>query len=200
MNANNDKSTNIFTGAVIMLVSAAMAVCAQSQTSPARPRQRAVSQTHPKLQALNVKPGLWKTTLTRTKAGELPLPAEMLNRLTPEQRARLEERMRANSGNSNSTTYESCLTKQDLDNPDFTDKRQCTWKTLQSTSTKVKGSASCYYRDSGMKLTGSGEFVAVDQEHVRGTMHMSVTGRGNTMNTNTVFTSKWLKASCGNVK
>jgi hypothetical protein len=50
-----------------------------------------------------------------------------------------------------------------------------------------------------MKVSGSGEFVALDQEHVKGNMHMKATGGGREMNTNTVFTSKWLSSDCGNV-
>ncbi|HTE88846.1 MAG TPA: hypothetical protein VK639_07845 [Terriglobales bacterium] len=50
-----------------------------------------------KLQPLNVKTGLWETTTTRITSGEIPIPAEMLARLTPEQRAKMEARMKANS-------------------------------------------------------------------------------------------------------
>src|SRR5882724_1490051 len=50
-----------------------------------------------KFQPLDVKTGLWETTTTNTHSGEMPLPAELLDRLTPEQRARMEARMKANS-------------------------------------------------------------------------------------------------------
>jgi hypothetical protein len=152
-----------------------------------------------KSQPLNVKTGLWQSTMISTRTGELPLPESTLERLTPEQRARLEERMKAN-GQTNTMTYKSCLTKEDLENPDFTDKKQCTWTTLELSSTKAKGSAICNYPESGMKLSGNGEIIVVDQEHVKGTIHMTATGGGRKMNTSGTLTSKWLASSCGSVK
>ena len=56
------------------------------------------------LQPLNIKPGLWEQTVNTTIAGEMPISTEMLNRLTPEQRARMEERMKANSAAHTHTT------------------------------------------------------------------------------------------------
>lgn len=152
-----------------------------------------------KIQPLNIKPGLWQTTMTVNRAGEMPLPANMLSRLTPEQRARLEARMKAHPTNVHTTTYKSCMTKKELEKPNFTAKRECTWTTLQSSSTKVKGSAVCTYPEEEMKVKGSGEFVALDREHVKGSMHMVATGNGRTMNTTTDFTSKWLGSNCGDV-
>lgn len=153
-----------------------------------------------KLQPLNVKTGLWESTMTYTRAGALPLPAGTLERLSPEQRARLEERMKANSSESNTMTHKSCLKKEDLENPDFIDKQQCTWTTLESTSAKAKGSAVCEYREIGAKLSGTGEIVAVDQEHIKGTIHMTATGSGKRMITDGTLTAKWLGSSCGSVK
>jgi Protein of unknown function (DUF3617) len=153
-----------------------------------------------KLQPLNVKTGLWQSTTTYTRAGELPIPASTLDRLTPEQRARLEERMKANSGQTTTLSYKSCLKKEDLENPDFTDKKQCTWTTLESSSARAKGSAICNYPESGMKLSGMGEIIAMDQEHIKGTIHMTATGNGRKMTTDSRLAAKWLGASCGNVK
>ena len=157
------------------------------------------SKASAKLQPLNVKTGLWETTTTYKMAGELPVPPEMLNRLTPEQRARMEERMKARSGQSNTITYQNCMTKEELENPDFTDRKQCTWTTLEVSSTHAKGSATCQ-PDSGMTLSGSGEINVVDQEHVKGSLHMNATGSGRGMATDTTFTSKWLGSECGNKK
>jgi hypothetical protein len=44
-----------------------------------------------KIQPLNVKLGLWETTHTTTTSGQMPIPPEMLAKLTPEQRAKMEE-------------------------------------------------------------------------------------------------------------
>ena len=157
-------------------------------------------QTIHKIQPLNVRPGLWQTTTTVARTGEMPLPAEMLSRLTPEQRARLEARMKSDSARAHTKTYKRCLTREQLDNPDFTKDEQCTWTTLQSNSTHIKGAVSCNYKDSSMKLQGSGEFVALDREHVKGSVHMTASGNGRTMDTTSDLSSKWLGPNCGNVK
>ncbi len=182
----------------LALASLAVAVAtmpAQSQQN-GEPKQSAAA----KVQPLNVKTGLWESTMTYTRAGELPIPAGTLNRLTPDQRARLEARMKANSSQSNTMTYKSCVKKEDLENPDFTDKKQCTWTTLESSSTRTRGSAVCEYPEIGAKLTGTGDIIAVDQEHIKGTIHMTGTGSGHKMDTDGKLTAKWLGPSCGNVK
>jgi len=153
-----------------------------------------------KLQPLKVKPGLWESRTTINRTGELPIPASALERLTPQQRGRLEARMKANSGQSKTTTHKSCLKKEDLDHPNFTDKQQCTWTTLESTGTRFKGTATCDYREMGAKLSGTGEFIAVDEEHIKGTIHLIATGNSRKMVTDGTLTSKWLGSSCGNAK
>jgi hypothetical protein len=183
----------------LILVLELVTLNAQQQDSTAAQRSAAPA----KLQPLNVKTGLWETTATYSMAGELPVAPEMLNRMTPQQRARLEQAMKAESGNAKTMTYQGCLKKEDLEHPNFTDKKQCTWTTLESSSTKVKGSASCVFKDPEMsdaKVNGSGEFVAIDQEHVKGSMHMKVTGAGHEMNSNSTFASRWLKSDCGGVQ
>ena len=158
----------------------------------------------PKLQVqirpLNVKPGLWETTTTYKRSGAPPVSPEMLSRLTPEQRARLEQRMSANSGGStNTATDQHCVTKEDVEKADFGQgKGECTYSIETSTSTQGKGSYSCDVE--GMKVNGDLEITAPDPEHIKGTSHGSLNGGGRTMNVESTFTSKFLSASCGSVK
>ena len=184
--------------AVVIVLAAVAAISAQSgQPQPSKGTKP--QPLNVKLQPLNVKTGLWESTVTYTRAGQLSIPAGTLARLTPAQRARLEERAKANSGNSTTTTHQSCLKKEDLENPDFTDKKKCTWTTLESSSTGAKGSATCDYQEMDAKLSGTGEFIVVDQEHVNGTVHMTGTAGGRSMNTDAKFAAKWLGSSCANI-
>src|SRR5262245_49843809 len=65
-----------------------------------------------KLQPLNVKIGLWEVTHTMSMSGMPPIPAELLAKMTPEQKAQLEERMKARSAEPpHSTTEKQCVTK-----------------------------------------------------------------------------------------
>jgi hypothetical protein len=154
------------------------------------------------LQPLNIKPGLWERTINTTIAGEMPIPAEMLNRLTPEQRARMEERMKANSAaHAHTTTEKHCLSQEDLEKNRFLNLdrgKECTPTITSSTSTSAKGRLSC--DSEGMKMTGALEVLAPDSEHVNGSWHATTNGAGHTMNVDSTFTSKWLGSSCGGVK
>lgn len=148
-----------------------------------------------KFTPLNVKPGLWEKTVNYKMAGALPIPAAMLDKLTPEQRARFEERMKASSaGNSRTQTDKECITKEQLQEPIGNNDKRCVWTILESTPSKAKGKVAC--EEQGMKMTGNGEFTAPDQEHMNGSMHVASTGGGNSMTVDSTFAFKWLGASC----
>jgi hypothetical protein len=135
------------------------------------------------------------------RTGEMPIPTEMLNRLTPEQRARMEERMKANSGgHANTETEKHCVTREDLerDRLKIAEAKECTTTVVNSTTTNLKGKIVC--ETAGMHATGVLELVAVDSEHVNGSYHSTADGNNHTMNLEGTWTSKWLGSSCGDVK
>jgi len=162
--------------------------------------QKVPNQSRLQIQPLNLKPGLWETTRTYKRSGTPPVLPETLARLTPEQRARLEQRMNANSGAStNTTTDKHCVTKEDVEKADFGQgKGECTYNIETTTSTQGKGSYSCNVE--GMNVNGTLEIIASDPEHITGSSHGSLNGGGRTMNVETTFTSKFLSASCGDSK
>jgi hypothetical protein len=158
-------------------------------------------QSTTKLQALNIKLGLWESTRTIKRTGEMPIPAELLNRLTPEQRARMEERMKANSvGHTSTETEKHCVTREDLerDRLKIAEAKECTTTVVHSTSTNLKGKIVC--ETAGMHATGMLELVAADPQHVVGSYHSTVDGNDHTMNLEGTWTSKWLGSNCGDVK
>ena len=185
----------------MLLTFFALAVGAQNQKSPKNANPQAGQPAGVKLQPMNVKPGLWESTTTMNIAGEMPVPAEVLNRLTPEQRARMEARMKANSnGHTNTDTHKSCVTKEDIENQrlHLGDSNGCTQTIISSTSTSAKANISCEVE--GMTGNGTYEVEALDPEHIQGTSHATMTGNGQTRNVDGKFTSKWLGASCEGVK
>ena len=192
---------------VVVVLMVAVAGClvplswAQTQRSAKEMRAPADSQPAPKLQPLNVKPGLWESTRTISRAGEMPIPAEMLNRLTPEQRARMEERMKAKSAaHTNTTTEQHCVTKEDVerDRLKLAEAKECTTTVLNSTTTTVKAKLVC--DQEGMHATGTLELVAADPEHVNGSYQSTVNAGGQAMNVQGTWASKWLGSSCGDVR
>ena len=182
----------------VLLTGFALASSAQKQKSVKQAAAPAAGPAGVKLQPMDVKPGLWETTTAMTVAGEMPVPAEMLKRLTPQQRARMEARMKANSAaHTNTHTSRSCVTKEDIEKfqSDFgTRENGCTPTILSSTSTSAKAKISCDTQ--GMTGTGTYEVEALDSEHLKGTSHAVMTGNGNTMNVDGRFTSKWVGSSC----
>jgi len=184
----------LLTGITITTI---LAPAAFTQT---RDIQKVPNQSKLEIQPLNIKLGLWETTTTTKRAGAPPISPEMLARLTPEQRARLEQRISANSGGiTNTTTDKHCVTKEDVEKADFGQgKGDCTYSIETSTSTHGKGSYSCNVE--GMNVNGTLDITASDPEHISGSSHGSLNGGNQTMNVESTFTSKFLSSSCGNAK
>ena len=149
---------------------------------------------------LNVKLGLWETTSTHTMTGQMPVTPEMMQNLTPEQRARVEAAMKGQAtGKPTTMTYKSCLTKEQLDRGTaFKNDKECTETPINSTSNKLTVKMVCDVE--GAKANGTVEFQALSPDHVKGQGKMTVTGAGHTMNSSSTFDSKWLGSDCGSVK
>ena len=153
-----------------------------------------------KVQPLNVKVGLWEVTTTTTTSGQMPIPAELLARLTPEQRARMEERMKANSAEKTRTiTHKQCMTKEKLakESAFGQDDRRCTRTVVSSSESKVELKMQCGVE--GMKGEGTGVVEALNSESVKSSVHIVAIGGGHTMNSNSSSTAKWIGPVCGTV-
>jgi hypothetical protein len=185
-------------GATVSVLTIIVAVHIFAQQKPQKPD---LGKTSPsaKVVPLNIKPGLWETTINSNVDGGMPIPAGMLERLSPEQRARFEERMKANSAaHSRTATHTKCVTKEDIEKQklDFASSKECTPTVITSTSTAAKGKLSCEMDE--MKSTATFDVEAPDQEHLKGSSHGTISGSGHSMKIDTTFTSKWLGSSCGN--
>jgi hypothetical protein len=159
----------------------------------------AVAVAAQKIEPLNVKLGLWEMTMASKMSGQLPIPAEYLSRLTPEQRAKLEEGMKARAaGPAQTHTYKSCLTKEKMETNPFADKQNCTNTVLTSTSSRIALKVQC--TEKNVTLSGNGEFEALSTESVKGSAHMTSTNGDHTMNSELTYTGKWIGSACGDVK
>lgn len=178
----------------LLVFSASTRLSGQSQDQKAKEPPKSVATV--KIQPLNVKPGLWETTTTYKTSGAPPLSPETLAKLSPEQRARLEERMRANSaGSTNTATDKHCVTKDDIEKADFGEgKGECSYTIQSSTSTQAQGKYSCLIQ--GMKISGAVDIAAPDPEHVNGSSQGSMSAGGREMNIESTFASKFLGARC----
>jgi len=155
-------------------------------------------------QPLNVKTGLWQVTSTHTLSGLPPITPEMqarMARLTPEQRAKIEGMMKAQSGGTPTTThYKKCITPKDLTTNPWTNGpgESCTWNIQNSTGTdmELQGSSCAAGRNEGMKTDVAVKLHVIDPENVSATMQGSSTGNGRTMNFTGSYTGKWVNSSC----
>jgi len=153
------------------------------------------------VQPFNVKPGLWEVTVTTQMSGAPPIPPDVLAKMTPEQRARLEAAMQARGSQSpKNIVQKHCIKQEDLEKGlNMADTNENCKRTV-ATSTGSKQEVKIACEMSGVKVDGVVRFEALDSEHVKFSAQMNGSGGGNTMTTNTSGTSKWLGAACGDVK
>lgn len=144
---------------------------------------------------LNVKPGEWESTLTNETTGQLPIPQEMIDKMSPEQRAKMEAMMKARGMQGARTTVtKSCVKKEDLDKPFGHENKSCKQSIVTSSATKQEIHMECEM--GGGKQVGTLTFEAVDSSTVKGSMQMTASNGGRTMNMNSTFSAKWLGPAC----
>jgi len=145
---------------------------------------------------LDVKLGQWETTTTTDSSGLPPIPPELLQRLTPEQRAKMEEMMKSRaSAGPKTTTRKSCLKKEDLDKAlSFGSDERCNRTIVTSSRSKQDIHLECAI--GGGKQTGTIRVEALSSENVKGAMQMTMSGGDRTMNMNYSFNAKWIGPVC----
>jgi hypothetical protein len=145
---------------------------------------------------LDVKTGQWEGTNTSATTGAPPIPPEVLSRMSPEQRAKMEENIKA-MGAPRTTTTKSCVTKEQIAKAFDMGQQQksCTRTVVTSSATKQEIHIEC--STDKMKSTGTLRVEALNSESVKGSMQMTMTGAGNNaMTMNSTFTAKWLGPTC----
>jgi Protein of unknown function (DUF3617) len=147
---------------------------------------------------LNVKTGQWESTMSGESTGQLPIPQDMLDKMTPEQRAKMEAMLKARGMQGPRTSvYKSCLRKEDLAKPSFGNdetQKSCKQTIVTSSATKMEIHMDCEM--GGGKQTGTFKFEALDSGTVKGTMQMTASNGGRVMNINNNFSAKWVGPAC----
>jgi Protein of unknown function (DUF3617) len=152
--------------------------------------------------SLDVKPGLWEVTSTGEVSGTPPIPAEQLAKLAPAQRAQVVAAMTAAMAAANKpVVFKQCLTEKSLQrgfepDPNMA-KDSCKQTVVSSTSTVLQVQMEC---TGPQKVSGTIHFEAASSEAVTGTVDMTVSDGGNTIQVSRTLQSKWLGADCGKVK
>jgi hypothetical protein len=146
---------------------------------------------------LNVKTGQWEATTTTETSGQLPVPQEMLDKMTPEQRAKMEAAMKARGMQGPQTAVNKhCVRKEDLSKAfgQGDQNKSCKQTLVASTATKQEVHLDC--ENAGGKQTGTFRLEALDSGSVKGSMQMTASSGGRAMNVNSTFSAKWLGPTC----
>jgi hypothetical protein len=143
---------------------------------------------------LNVKTGLWEMTSATQMSGMPPLPKEMLEKLTPEQRAQIEATIKQSSGPRTDVSRD-CVTERDLERPfEAGDREECKYELVRSTRTSQEWKLAC----TG-DVQGSGFFKinTPTPETMNGVLDISVGNGDSRMTVKADIKGRWLGADCG---
>ena len=123
------------------------------------------------------------------------IPPDVLARLTNEQRALMEERLKGKP-----ITRKTCVKREDMDKPLTmgNDDKACTRTLVTSSGSKQEIHVECTREKT--KSSGTIIIEAVNSENVKGAVQMTVTSGDQTRNINSNFTAHWIGPSCGQEK
>jgi len=151
------------------------------------------------IEPLDIKPGLWEITLTVRTSGVPPMPPEALAKLTPEERSRIETKVKARVAEGPRTTVKrSCLEEKELHQP-LALTFGANGQGCQQTVTSASRTGQEIRVECGKDAAHGGGTVrieAMDPEHVKVSSHWSATDGARTMRMNSIATLKWLGEIC----
>ncbi|WP_116807780.1 DUF3617 domain-containing protein [Steroidobacter cummioxidans] len=145
---------------------------------------------------LNVKLGLWEMTSTMRFSGVPPLPKEVLDKMTPQQRAKMIADLKAAAAEEpEPETSSECVTQADLDNPfKSSNSEDCTSTIVRTTRTTQEIRMVC----TG-KTKGSGTFKVntPTPETMNGTLDLKAGDGPDAFVIKGTIKGRWLGADCG---
>ncbi|WP_129641724.1 DUF3617 domain-containing protein [Peristeroidobacter agariperforans] len=145
---------------------------------------------------LNVKLGLWEMTSIVRFSGVPPLPKEVMDKMTPQQRAKLAADLKAAAAEEpEPETSSECITQEDLDKPfKSADPDDCTSTVVRTTRTSQEFRMVC----TG-KTKGSGTFKVntPTPETMNGTIDLKAGEGPDAFVIKGTIKGRWLGADCG---
>ncbi|MET0535412.1 MAG: DUF3617 domain-containing protein, partial [Steroidobacter sp.] len=145
---------------------------------------------------LNVKLGLWEITSLSRFSGMPPLPKDVLDKMTPQQRADMEAKIKAAAAEEPEPEVSSeCITQDDLDKPfNSANAEECTQTIVRTTRNTQEIRLAC----SG-KVKGAGTFriVTPTPESMTGDLDLKVGEGASAMSITSKIKGRWLGADCG---
>jgi len=132
-------------------------------------------------------------------SGMPPIPN--LDKMPPEQRARIEGAMKGMNG-PHSTTQKRCMTKESIDKAiaNANNNKSCTTKIGEMSATRLSMHLDCTSDKGDAKTTGDILIERLDREHFKGSGAMKSTGSGHTMDIKWSMVGNYVSADCGDIK
>ena len=149
--------------------------------------------------ALDLQPGLWEIRLTVRTSGRPPMPPEVLAKLTPQERARIEAKAKERAAEGPQTTVKkSCLHESDLLQPlmlTFGGEGQgCRQTVVEASPTRQQIKVQC---GKGAPMGGGTiQIEAVDPKNAKVTSQWFATDGSRSLKMSSTATLKWLGAIC----
>lgn len=145
---------------------------------------------------LNVKVGLWEITSISRISGTPPLPKEVLDKMTPQQRADLEAQLKAAAAEEPEPEVSSeCITEEDLVQPfNSANAEECSQTIVRTTGNMQEIRLSCTGQTKG---SGTFRITTVTPESMTGELDLKVGEGANLMTVTSKIKGRWLGADCG---
>lgn len=145
---------------------------------------------------LNVKPGLWEITSTSKISGIPPLPKDVLDKMSPQQRAQMEASFKAEAAKGPQVdTDRECITKEELEKPfESADAKDCTQTIVTTTRTTQEVRLTCTGEHKGSGLL---RISTPTPETMGGTMDLKLGDGKDAMTINAKLKGRWLGPECG---
>ncbi len=154
--------------------------------------------------AMNVELGLWEVTTTGAAGGAPAIPEALLQRMTPEQQAKMQQMM-AQRAQGQEQKFKECMTaekrSQGFGNKDA-DSGNCKVTVTTNTATEFQAEKQCAASAGGSTLSDyKMHFNITGRRHASGTIDIAVTHEdGKVTNIHSTVEAQWLGADCGSVK
>lgn len=143
---------------------------------------------------LNVKTGLWEVTSITLMQGAPPIPADVLAKMSPEQRAKMEAMFASRAEKPRTHVSKECITEEDLQEPFKPDQEEnCTTKVVKSSANSQEFELNC----TGKHVShGTMRIDTPTPESMTGKLQVEIENEGKAMTLNTQLKGRWLGASC----
>ena len=154
--------------------------------------------------ALNVKLGLWETQVNPQISGDLAtsIPDEQLQKMTPEQRAKMQQAMQAMQASmAQPHLAKDCMTAEKLAkgfNFGTEESPQCRTTIVTNSGSEFESHQEC--AENGGSRSTSIHIIAKSSDHITGEIRSNTTKGGKVMAFNATMEGRWLGSDCGAIK